>query len=304
MIAARIERFITAGSGAFDELALELFRHQYRSLAFFRALCDERGRTPDRVRHWKEAPLAAWGRSGDRAREPSSPILLADTMAATLALADLEPSPDTRLLSLASSTEVGTTSLALLAGKLTEMVRPENRGDGSEKRRLKGAQVRSWLAARQRDQRPTLVSTTPERLLQLVDYLEKRRLRFRLPPATRVVELSRDTSGSAFEASRPGEAELATLLGLAPEARVRYVSWPSLASPFRLESHAAHGLIAVPPPWARIRVVDPTSLEELPAGQPGDLAVVDLATQALPAQQLLGLRARIVATGFAPVGEG
>jgi hypothetical protein len=304
MLSARIERFIATGVGAFDELALELFRHQYRSLDSYRALCDERGQTPDRVRHWKEAPLAVWGRAGDRAREPSSPDLLADTMAATLALADLEPPPDTCLLSLAPSAELGTTSLVLLAEKLVGMVHPDNRLEGSEERGLKGAQVRSWLAARQRDQRPTLVATTPGRLLQLVDYLEKRRLRFRLPAATRVIELSHDTSGPAFEAPRPGDAELATLLGLAPENRVRYINWPVLASPFWLESHAVHGPIAVPPPWARIRVVDPASLEELPAGEPGNLAVFDLATQTLPAQQLLGLRARIVATGFQPVREG
>jgi hypothetical protein len=302
MISARIERFIATGVGAFDELALELFRHQYRSLDFFRTLCDARGQTPDRVRHWRETPLAEWGLSGDRGGLPSSPSLLAHTIAATLARSDLEPSPDARLLFLAPPAELGTASLLVLAEKLAALVKPDDRATGTDERGLKESEVRSWLAARQRDQRPTLLATTPERLVQLVDYLERRRLRFRLPAATRVIELSRDTSGPAF-APRPGDAELATLLGLAPENRVRYVNWPSLASLFRLELHSTHGPIAVPPPWTRIRVVDTGSLKELPAEQPGDLAVFDLATQALPAQQLLGLRVRVVASGFQPVQD-
>ena len=45
-----------ADESAFNALALRLFQHQFSHNLPFQRVCQQRGRTPRTVRHWREIP--------------------------------------------------------------------------------------------------------------------------------------------------------------------------------------------------------------------------------------------------------
>ncbi|OGR89313.1 MAG: hypothetical protein A2992_02815 [Elusimicrobia bacterium RIFCSPLOWO2_01_FULL_59_12] len=69
---SRIERFLRTGSGDFEDLALELFAHQFEKSPPYQAYCKAQNRTPGYVRMWEEipaVPIAAF-KSADLATFP------------------------------------------------------------------------------------------------------------------------------------------------------------------------------------------------------------------------------------------
>ncbi len=52
----RLIAYIEGGHDDFGALALEVFRHQYGCNRPYRAFCDARGATPDRVISWQQIP--------------------------------------------------------------------------------------------------------------------------------------------------------------------------------------------------------------------------------------------------------
>jgi hypothetical protein len=138
--------------------------------------------------------------------------------------------------------------------------------------------ARSWAGARQRDGRPSLVAATAFALAQWLEALERLGLRFRLPPGSAAM-ITGGFKGRAREVAR-GEllARLADFLGVVPERAVGEYGMTELTS--QLYTRALAGgdpEVYEPPPWVRVRVLDPVSLEEAPAGAPGLVAVFDLA---------------------------
>ena len=55
-LSQRIERFIIAGDGDFDELAAAATRFGYERVESYRRLCDRRGITPGALEDWRVAP--------------------------------------------------------------------------------------------------------------------------------------------------------------------------------------------------------------------------------------------------------
>jgi hypothetical protein len=145
-------------------------------------------------------------------------------------------------------------------------------------RGVEGGKARSWLNARQREGRPVLVLSTAFALADLLDFLGRIDLKFRLPAGSAVMETG-GFKGRAKEISRDElHRRLAAQLDIAPDAVVSEYGMTELTS--QAYTRALLGDesgVFVTPPWMRVRALDPATLAELPAGRTGLLAFFDLA---------------------------
>jgi hypothetical protein len=143
---------------------------------------------------------------------------------------------------------------------------------------VEARKLRAWLAARQRDGRPVLVMATTLALEQALDQLERLGLRFRLPAGSLLFE----TGGSKGRRRQVAPQEMAQrvelALGLAPRHTVREYGMTELTSQlYTATLSGGAGDLFVAPPWVRVRVLDAETLEPLPRGRTGVVAIFDLA---------------------------
>jgi hypothetical protein len=145
-------------------------------------------------------------------------------------------------------------------------------------RGVEAAKARSWLGARQREGRPVLVLATAFALAQWLDSLERLGLKFRLPAGSAVFETG-GFKGRTTEVAR--EELLGRLQGWAgvPAASVvREYGMTELTSQCYSGSLLGEDPdLFVAPHWVRVRILDPETLAEVPAGTPGLICVFDLA---------------------------
>jgi hypothetical protein len=162
------------------------------------------------------------------------------------------------------------------------------------KRGVDARQLRAWLAARQRAGRPALVLTTALALLEALDALDRLGVRFRLPPGSLVFE----TGGYKGKRREVSAQELAgrleATLGVSRDAVVREYGMTELTSqlytrlgvapdaprhdaPQREARSGEPDALFFAPHWVRVRVLDPATLEPLPDGETGMVAIFDLA---------------------------
>src|SRR6202035_3042773 len=139
--------------------------------------------------------------------------------------------------------------------------------------------ARSWAGARQRDGRPALVLATAFALADWLQALARQDLRFRLPAGTVVFETG-GFKGRTRELSRPELlAQVAERLGVPGASVVREYGMTELTSQCYTRTLAGGDAdLFAAPHWVRVRVLDPATLAAAPAGVPGLLAVLDLAT--------------------------
>jgi hypothetical protein len=144
--------------------------------------------------------------------------------------------------------------------------------------------ARSWLGARQRAGRPVVVLATTLALDDLVAGLARLDLRFRLPAGSVVFETGGFKGREREVAPDELAAGVAERLGVPAQAVVREYGMTELTSQLYSVSLTAGATLAggdpylyVPPHQVRVRVVDPESLDEAPAGESGLVAVFDLA---------------------------
>ncbi len=143
---------------------------------------------------------------------------------------------------------------------------------------IRVADARGFLAARQRDGRATLILTTAFALLQLLDGLERLGVSFRLPIGSRLFETG-GTKGRSREVSREDlVGQVGSRLGVPATHIVREYGMTELTSHGYGGSNPCddRDLFHLPP-WARFRVLDPVTLNEAARGEPGLLAIFDLA---------------------------
>ena len=158
--------------------------------------------------------------------------------------------------------------------------------------RIKAKEARGFMASRQRDGRPVVILATVPTLVQLVDSLERLGLRFRLPAGSVVVD--RGQEPSEVETSESDSGELVDRVELAlgiPAARVvRELGLAETITPLYTSNliGGSADRFALPH-WVQARILDPVSLEELPAGQTGRVSLFDLATVSSPARVLTQL---------------
>ena len=289
----RIAAFIRGESDeSFEELALAVFSFQYEQSAPFRALCDRREVRPEKVSDWRQVPAipAPAVESSDaadsgRAEEHVYRDLHRAVIDHSFPAACLEGMRRPPVLSLLSSGEdAPDPGLGFMADHVLRAWAASDSVVAATGRGVEVAKARSFLAARQRDRRPTLVLATSAALEHLLEALDRRGLRFRLPPGSRVV-----TAGSPGPHRRELLTRLAAGLAVPPECVVREYGVKSLASRF-YAGHSRQGEPRPfrPPPWTRVRILDSQTLAEAAPGTVGSIAVFDLASLGSAAHLLTG----------------
>ena len=136
----------------------------------------------------------------------------------------------------------------------------------------------SWARDRERDGRPGLVLATALALASWLDRLEEVGERLRLPPGTLLFETG-GFKGRRRELARPGLlSRVEERLGVGPERVVREYGMTELTSQLYTDVLAGGDPdLFVAPHWVRVRVLDPETLAETPPGEPGLIAIFDLA---------------------------
>lgn len=323
----RILRFIAdPGCEPFEDLARAAFAFQAERLPPLRSLAERRGVPPDHIESWRDVPMVPATafrslelavapavevfRSSGTTEGPRSvhrhpyPELYRAVVDATFPAAVLGGLQRPPMLSLVPDRELAPdSSLSFMIAHVLERWGGEGSRTAIGPRGVIVPAARGFLAARQRDRRPTVVLATSFSLVHLLEGLERLDLKFRLPASSRVFETG-GTKGRSRELARDEMlAGLAARLGVTPAQIVREYGMTELTSHFyALEEE---GLFR-PPPWVRVRVLDPSTLEELPPGETGLLAVFDLAnvgsalhvlTEDLAAAEADGFRLRGRAAG-------
>lgn len=143
---------------------------------------------------------------------------------------------------------------------------------------LDGDAASAWARARERDGRPGLVLATAFALAAWLDRLEESGEHLRLPPGTTLFETG-GFKGRGRELTRHELlSRVEERLGVGPERVVREYGMTELTSQLYTEALAGGDPdLFVAPHWVRVRVLDPETLAESPPGEPGLIAIFDLA---------------------------
>jgi hypothetical protein len=308
MLRERISRFIATGAGSFDELALAAFAFQLERIVPYRRLCEGRGATAGKVASWREVPpvpTAAFRRLELAAEAPVETFRSSGTTAAgedgersvhlqpypelyrqaidasfpRWCLRDLPAGGRLPILSLVPErAALPDSSLSFMADHVLARWGSPGSTTAFARRGVEATKARSWAASRQRDRRAGLVFATAFALADWLAALERQDLRLRLPYGTAVFETG-GFKGRTAEIPRADLlARLEARLGVPGEAVVREYGMTELSSQCYTEAFAGGDPdLFVAPPWVRVRVLDPETLAEQPPGEPGLLAVFDLA---------------------------
>lgn len=305
-LAAEIADFVRSGTASedrFEALARGAFALQHARLPPIRRLAAERGVAPGALASWREVPpvpVAAFQRleltvaparlvfrsSGTTGAARSVhfhpfPNLYRATVDAAFPAACL-PDGATRRLPILRlvprHAELPDSSLAFMAEHVVERWGDAASGGAFGAAGVDLPTADRWATDRAADGRPGFVFATAFALVAWLDALAAAGRRLALPAGTVVFETG-GTKGRTREIGR-GEllAAIEERLGVPPTRVVREYGMTELTS--QLYTRVLHGGdpdLFVPPPWVRIRVLDPETLAESPAGEPGLVAVFDLA---------------------------
>ena len=305
MILDRISRFLTTPEAEpFDGLALAAFAFQLEHVPPFHRMCEGRGLKAGNVSDWRQippVPTAAF-KTLELAAAPAVEVFRSSGTTAEARSVHHHPFPDLYrqtidasfprfclpyagpggrlpILSLVPTREqLPDSSLSFMADHVLARYGAPESATAFGARGVEVAKARSWAGGRQREGRPVLVFATAFALAQWLEGLERQGLRFRLPAGSAVFETG-GFKGKVTEMSREDLlARLGTWLGVPPEFVVREYGMTELTSQCYTRSLLGGdpGLF-VAPHWVRVRVLDPETLAEVPAGTPGLLSVFDLA---------------------------
>ena len=291
----------------FAELALRLFRHQYRHGAAYRRLCESAGMRSERLDDWRRIPPVPTGafKQARLACFPPGHTRHVFRTSGTTTQSRGELHLDTLELYEASLRETFRAFIcpdfpAVRARFFVLAPSPQDAPDSSLShmfgvavRELAAAgstfhlhadPARAWdPAALLRDlgrcDEPALVAGTAFAFVHLLDHMTEHSVRIELPAGSRVMETG-GFKGRSREVPREElHAQIAARLGVDRARIVNQYGMCELGSqlyePALLEGHATDWKIV--PPWVRSRALDPATLDDVPEGEPGVLAHYDLA---------------------------
>jgi len=323
-----------ADDARFEALALELFRFQFERCAAYRRFCEGRGRTPRTIRAWHEIPPVPTGAFKEvalrsfpaqrcthvfRTSGTSSELrgeLALDTLAlyeASLVpsfrlhvLPDLAEGARMRLRILTpSAQEAPDSSLSHMFTTLLPLFGAPGSGFDVSGGRVDHAALLARLRAASEAGELVALCGTAFAFVHLLDELTRRGETLSLPAGSRVME----TGGFKGRSREMPRAELyaaiESCLGV-PSARiVNQYGMTELGSQFYDTTLRFPGTERrkLGPPWARVRLVDPATGEDIPDGEVGMIVVVDLAnTGSVLALETADLGRR-VGDGFEVLGR-
>lgn len=302
MLDSRIARYVAdPATASFEELSLEAFAYQFERVEPFRRLCRKQQAVPSTIAQWRDVPMvpALAFKTLDLASVPAEetfrssgtsglqrsvhghgfPDLYRTTIDASFPAACLGTLDRPPMLSLIPDrSQAPDSSLSFMIDHVLASYGAPESLTAFGGRGLDAAKARSFLAARQRDGRATLILTTAFALATLLEALERFDLRFRLPAGSVVFETG-GYKGRTRELSRRELFErLSERLGIGASSVVREYGMTELTSQLYTGTLAGRDPnLFLPPHWVRCRVLEPTTLVEQPPGEEGLIAIFDLA---------------------------
>jgi hypothetical protein len=324
----------TRDEARFDRLARTLFAFQVAHCPAYARYCERRGRGPAQVASWREIPAVPTGafkelvlrcfpaertvktfRTSGTATARRGELHL-DTLALYEAsllptlrrflFPELAPGARTTLRILAPSpAEAPDSSLSHMFGCAVAALGDSDSGFDWARGSLQVEPLLARLDAFACEGRAVALCGTAFAFVHLLDELARRGRRLRLPESSRIMETG-GFKGRSRELA-PGElyAALGDRLGVPPARIVNQYGMTELGSQFYdsllREPEAPRRKLG--PPWARVRLVDPETGEEVAPGEVGMVEIVDLAnTGSVAAVQTADL-GRAVGDGFQVLGR-
>lgn len=292
-----------AGEDDFNALALRLFAHQFQHNTAFQKFCQQRGRTPRSVKHWREIPAVPINGFKDLTLScvpPEACERVFMTSGTTrgdvkgrhyhpqLQVYDLSMTRNFRQRFMAGRERVRmgllfpseqlmpNSSLAhYLALALHAFGTPDSRYYlGAE-----GLQLDDLCAALTQVQasgEPFALLGASYSFVHLMDALRARGLTFRLPAGSRLLDTGGFKGQSREMAMDAFYEQLSASFGVPRSACINMYGMTELSTQFYDEGNAVLPAVKSGPHWIRTRVLDPLSGQEMPAGERGILAHTDL----------------------------
>lgn len=292
-----------AGDEDFNALALRLFAQQFQHNTAFQKFCQQRGRTPRTVKHWHDIPAVPINGFKDLTLSCVPPetcervFMTSGTTRGDVKGRHWHPQLQVydrsmllnfrqRFMAGRDRLRMGTlfpseqlmpnSSLAhYLALALHNFGTPESRYYlGAEG--LQVDELCATLAQVQSSGEPFALLGASYSFVHLMDALQARGLRFRLPGGSRLL----DTGGFKGQ-SREMDMEafyeaLSATFGLPRSACINMYGMTELSTQFYDDGNAVLPALKSGPHWIRSRVLDPLTGQEMPQGERGILAHTDL----------------------------
>ncbi len=318
----------------FDALARDLFAFQFEHCAAYGAFCRGRGHTPEALRDWREIPAVPTGAfkemalhsfpaerevkcfrtSGTSTTTPGT--LHLDTLELYEAsllptfrrylLPDLASHARIPIRVLApSADEAPTSSLSHMFAIVLREFGNEHSGFDVSGGELRSDGLCAALEGRAAEGEPTVICGTAFAFVHLLDDLERRRVQYRLPEGSRLMECG-GFKGRSREIPRPElYARLEDALGIPIEHMLNQYGMTELGSQFydSVLVRPEELRRKLGPPWARVALVDPNSGAATAHGDTGQIVIYDLAnTGSVFAIQTADL-GRAIGDGFEVLGR-
>jgi len=303
--AARLHELIHSGfqSRNFGALALELFALQFKHNAAYRAICEARGRTPEKTGHWTQiatVPIAAFKEleltslaprertavfhsSGTTGQKPSRHFHHAESLAVYEAslwkwflphfgdqgvFVLLSPNPNAAPhSSLVHMLETVRRKLGLSESAFTGDVS----GDGLWT--VDFAATIQKLKTAGDAGKPLAILGTAFSFVHLLDYLAENNLKFNLPENSRVMETGGYKNRSRTMPKSELHALISARLGVAVDKIICEYGMNELSS----QAYAVAGGPFQFPSWTRAQIISPETDREVGDDETGLIRVYDLA---------------------------
>lgn len=310
-LAGRLAQDPGLTEGEFDRWALELFRLQYAHVTPYRRLCDRLGRTPDGVTHWSLIPsvpavafkefdltslperdrAAVFHSSGTTGQKPSrhyhsqSSLRCYTDLVIPWFMTHLLPDRE-RLTVISLVPSVDHAPHSSLAHMMDSVLRRCGLPDSVSLGWVTDEGV--WvldldgLVGRLQRQAAAdaacLVAGTAYGFVHLLDHLQLRKLRLRLPTGSRLMETGGYKGRSRELEKVELHRRLTQALGVPESHIVSEYGMSELGSQAYDRRVGASGpRVFRFPSWCRVRVLQPGSTLPPPSGTPGLLTLFDLA---------------------------
>jgi len=302
----RILSFILNGDGSFDELAIELFAHQFERNAPYKRYCEQLGITPRNITNWRQIPSVPTlaFKFFDLACQPIGMAKFVFTSSGTThgqwmrskhyifderfyeAAASVwfkrhlmpDNSRMTFLILFPSHGELKSSSLAFMLDLLMRRFGSEGSAHFVVNGKLLTDELIDRLAKAADDNEPVCILGTSLALCEFVDECERRKLSFNLPGGSRLMDTG-GFKGRRKEVPKDELYERYESLFRIPKCNIiNEYGMAELSSQFYDGVvGAASERVFKPPPWVRSVVIDPVSLNEVDDGAVGILRHYDLA---------------------------
>ena len=315
--------------GCFEQAALAVFAHQFESIAAYRRYCERHGRTPATLGSWRDVPpvpVVAF-RQGDLCCGPAERVFLTTGTTSGGAQRGRHPLPDLRLYHasalvglrrflfpdiarmpivslIPSASDAPDSSLSQMVSWAIEEVGTAASACVAAPQGLDYDGCIAALRASEHSGDPICLMATSAALLHLLDYCGVRGLTFRLPHGARLMDTG-GPKGAPRPLSRKGLLQACwNTFAIPGYFCVNEYGMAELSSQFydntianRVSGRFARRYL-IGPPWTRVRVLDPATLEDVPTGQFGLLCLYDLANVGTAFAVLTEDKGRLVGDGF------